>query len=737
MYFWSLLLALLLGFLSVMPVKAQESQAISLGEVVVTATKTETAIKDAPASVTVITKKDMEAKHLVTIDKALETEAGVYVKRSKGLMDTLASVTLRGIPYQKRTLILLDGIPINDGYYGGVPWSNFSTESIDRIEVVRGAYSALWGGNAMGGVISLFTELPQKLTYWARAGLGGGESVTQGYRLGFGNRLGDVSFLLGFEKDIDHGYPTTPVLRSPKSGSGALAGGYPMLDPTGTEVKWVVGDKGDNWGRRENYNAALGWAFSPDGFLKLTFQHGWTSYGYGPPHTYVYDPTTSEPAFSGNVSLPDGQYVSVSPSNYIYYTGIGRNQTDLWALNTKNKFGKAEVNFVLGYTKRDKYYTVTKTYTKDYNTADGTLSETKADTFYTDLSTTFPWFARHKLTTGATYRLDKAHTKEYELSFYRDPSSKGDETYRSGGYVGTLGLFAQDKWVLKKNLSLFLGLRYDHWWTYNGYSSVDGSYSSRDTGTVSPKVALVWEPFQDTTLRLSYGKAFRAPNVYELYRTWTSSWGTTYHSNPNLGPEKAYTTEASLSKKLWEKRLELNLSLYHTKLKDLIYRKTVGSDKYYINAGEGEIYGLEAGVKAKPTHWLNLGVNYTRNDTKITSNPADLSSEGKRFVETPPWIWNFNVGIEIPRVTFAFNGHYVGKIYTNEDNSDVAEGVYGAYEKHFVADFKGTVYLPVPSWLAGDKLALSLSVTNLFDEDYFDYYKAPGRSWFLSLELKR
>ncbi|AEH44456.1 TonB-dependent receptor plug [Thermodesulfatator indicus DSM 15286] len=736
MYFWSLFLALILSMFTASQAKAADN-AVSLGEVVVTATKTETPLKDVPASVTVITKKDMEDKHLVTIDKALENEAGVYVRRTKGLMDTLASVTLRGIPYQKRTLILLDGVPINDGYYGGVPWNNLSTYNIDRIEVVRGAYSALWGGNAMGGVVSLFTELPTKLTYWAKGGFGGGESVTQGYRLGLGNRIGDVSFLLGFEKDIDHGYSNSLVLRSPKSGSGTLMGGYPMLDKTGTELKWVVGDKGDNWGRRENYNAALGWTFSPDGFLKLSYQHGWSSYGYGPPHTYVYDPATDEPSFSGNVSLPDGQYVSVKPSNYIYYTGIGRNQTDLWTLNAKNKFGKAETNVTLGYIKRDKYYTTTKTYTKDYYTADGNLAKTKADTFYTDLNSAFDLFANHLLTVGITYRLDKADTKEYDLSFYRDPDSKGDETYRSGGYVGTLGLFAQDKWALRDDLDLFLGLRYDHWWTYNGYSSVDGSYPSRDTGTASPKIALVWNPLQDTTLRLSYGKAFRAPNVYELYRTWVSSWGTTYHANPNLDPEKAYTTELSLTQKLWDGRLNFEASIYSTKLEDLIYRKSVGSDKYYINAGEGRIYGFEAGIKAKPTHWLNLGINYTRNDTKITSNPADPSSEGKRFVKTPPWIWNFNIGIEMPKVTFAFNGHYVGKVYHEEDNSDVAEGVYATSEDYFVADLKTTVYLPTPSWLAGDRLALSLSINNLFDKDYFDYYKAPGRSWFLSLELKR
>ncbi len=725
--FWCLLFLL-------MSSSGLQAEPVSLGKITVTATRTEIPLKEVPASVSVLTRSDLAQKHLRTIDEALKNEAGVYLRRRKGLMDSLASVTLRGIPDQKRTLVLLDGVPINEGYEGEVAWSVLSTEDVARLEVVRGPYSSLWGGNAMGGVVSLFSWLPQRLTCWAKAGIGNGEEVTQSYRLGLGNKLGDFSFLLGFEKDNDLGYPTTPVVRTPKSGSGYLVGGYPTTDPTGEKLKWVVGDKGNNWGKRENYHASLGWAFSQTGLLKISWQHGWTSYGYGPPHTYVKD-ANGTPAFSGKVALPQGEYVSVYPSSFIYYAGIGYQRNDFLVLNFKQGFGSALLRATLGYTGRDSYWT--KPLSGGYYTATGEINLTDVDTYYLDFSATHQLFQKHLVTTGVTFRHDQADVHTRELAFYRDPSSQGVETYQAGGDIENLGLFLQDNWTLRPDWHLIGGIRYDHWWTHGGYAGSPAtveSYPARQTGTLSPKMALVWHPYDTTTLRLSYGKAFRAPNIYELYRTWTSSWGTTYHGNPDLGPERAYSWEFGLSQGWAQDRLHLDLSLFRTRLRGMIYRMSQGSDKYWVNAGTGEIYGLEAAFKVRPRPWCLAELNFTRNDTKVVSNPADPDSEGKRFVKTPPWMWNLHLGLEKSPLSLNLWGHYVGKIFYEEDNSDVAEGVYGTAESHVVVDLKSSFVLP--AHLPGAQLVLSLAVNNLFDADYWDYYRAPGRTWFLSVELK-
>ena len=133
-------------------------------EMVVTATRTEVSIDRAPASVELIKGKDLKRRNIITLTDALKALPGISVRKSKGLMDSLSQINLRGMPYERRTLIRLDGVPLNGGYYGGIKtfWQGFSKETIDRIEVAKGPFSSLYGGNAMGGAVSIFTRMPKK-----------------------------------------------------------------------------------------------------------------------------------------------------------------------------------------------------------------------------------------------------------------------------------------------------------------------------------------------------------------------------------------------------------------------------------------------------------------------------------------------------------------------------------------------------------------------------------------------
>ena len=73
----------------------------------------------------------------------------------------------------KDNLILVDGVPQNDANNGQVNWTMIDTESIERIEVLRGPYSSLHGGNAMGGVVSIFTRMPERTGATLKVGVGG------------------------------------------------------------------------------------------------------------------------------------------------------------------------------------------------------------------------------------------------------------------------------------------------------------------------------------------------------------------------------------------------------------------------------------------------------------------------------------------------------------------------------------------------------------------------------------
>ncbi len=734
--FWILGLCLLL--LSSSPlIRAEEL--VSLGEVVVTATRTEVPISQAPASVTVIGKKDLESKKVVSVDDAIRHETGIFVHRRKGIMDAVASVTLRGVPYQKRTLIMIDGVPINNGYSSGVSWATLSTDEVEKIEIVRGPYSSLWGGNAMGGAINIITRLPEKFTFWSKGGFGGGNEITHSYRIGVGDRVGRFSFLAGYEQDDTSGYPTIPVYKDEryfKSGTGTLSGGYASTDPTGEYLRWIVGDKGDNSGDRQNYYLLLGIRFHENGYLKFNFQHGVQSYDYEPPHTYLTD-TSGNPAFSGNVTLPDNQYVSVRPYDFISYAGIGNYKTDFYSIKYKDKFNEITV----AYLNSDSYYTKPNSVATYDNDGPGEKNTTQTDTYYFDFKTSFPLAKRYLFTTGATFRHDIAEVGTYNLSAYRNADTELEKTYLAEGEADTFGAFLQNSVTITDSLALFLGLRYDHWWTHDGRSGNINNieeYPSRNDGTFSPKVVLVYYPNELTTLRISGGKAFRPPNIYELYRTWTW-YGWTYHSNPYLDPEIGWSVETGIERWLLEKRCKAGLTIFKTWLYDLIYRRSDPStkEKFWVNAGKGEIFGIEGEIFIRPFSWLSVKTNYTRNDTKIVKNDAASESVGKRFTDVPPWIWNFSLSAENRIFTASILGHWVGKVFNEDDNSDVAEGVYGTSEEYFVLDFKGTLYLPKFSLLGSTvKSDISFSVNNVFDEEYWDYYLAPGRTWFLEINLK-
>ena len=138
-----------------------EEGALELEEVVVTATRVERLITDIPASVSVITREEIEKSYARAVDDLLRREAGVLVRRSRGLAFTgPIAVRMRGTGDTARVLILKDGVPLNTRYEasGGILLNEMSLQDIERIEIVRGPASALYGSSAMGGVINIITR---------------------------------------------------------------------------------------------------------------------------------------------------------------------------------------------------------------------------------------------------------------------------------------------------------------------------------------------------------------------------------------------------------------------------------------------------------------------------------------------------------------------------------------------------------------------------------------------------
>ena len=135
------------------PVFAQD---ITLPETVITANRLDTPLEQVGSSMSVISSGDLEKRQLRTVSDALRDVPGFSVSRSGGV-GSLTSVRLRGTE-ANQSLVVIDGVRVNDPGGNGYDFNSLRTSEIDRIEVLRGPASVLWGSDAIGGVINIVTR---------------------------------------------------------------------------------------------------------------------------------------------------------------------------------------------------------------------------------------------------------------------------------------------------------------------------------------------------------------------------------------------------------------------------------------------------------------------------------------------------------------------------------------------------------------------------------------------------
>jgi vitamin B12 transporter len=135
---------------------ASKNQPQKLPPVVVTATRIEQPVSEIGTTVSVVDQSQIQSQQLQSIDNVLRQVPGVTVTQS-GSPGTVAEVLIRGAS-PSQTLIMLDGVEVNTGATGGADISNLTTDNLDRVEVLRGAGGALYGSQAIGGVVNMITQ---------------------------------------------------------------------------------------------------------------------------------------------------------------------------------------------------------------------------------------------------------------------------------------------------------------------------------------------------------------------------------------------------------------------------------------------------------------------------------------------------------------------------------------------------------------------------------------------------
>ncbi len=210
---------LLLTLLVVFPsFSLAQDEEVTLETVVVTATRDTQEIKKVPANVTVISEEKIAASNAKTITDVLEGEVGVVVRNLSGTGKN-AQVDIRGFGETGplNTLVLVDGRRVNEIDLSGVDWTQIPLDQVERIEIVRGSGSVLYGDNAAGGVVNIMTKRPEKPLS------AGGEVMIGSYHYNMesgsvSGKWGPLSAILSADYSSTDGYRHNQFLRAKNVG---------------------------------------------------------------------------------------------------------------------------------------------------------------------------------------------------------------------------------------------------------------------------------------------------------------------------------------------------------------------------------------------------------------------------------------------------------------------------------------------------------------------------------------
>lgn len=698
-------------------------------EMVVTATKTAKDSADAPATVSVVTRKEIEDMNVQSVDESLTYLPGVYTHRPGGHEPSVmgTNVLLRGIPNYSRTLVLVDGQTLNDPYIGAVTWESVPAETVERIEVVPGPFSSLYGGSAMGGVINIITQAPTRRALSLKAGYGSNDFMSGSlvYQDRVGERLGIV-FDYAYKRS--DGYVKDEVLVAPGTTAGTVVTGAQQTTDTYGNTRYLIGDKGENAWDSENIGVKFYLDLPADS--RLTF--GVSRFTYGSFdrnnfNTYLRD-ASGNPVSSGNVTL-SGTTTNLTVRQKDFLTGpdIDVKEQNRYTLEFDKKLGQgAALKATLGYLDIPLYNNLIvpgASATVDGGSATRLLRPNSEASGSIQVS--FPASDRHYLVAGIAAGQREIDTITYSISDWRDADATDAVKNRTGGQDRYFALYAQDEITVTDKVTAYLGGRYDYWTTEGFIEQVTPTayrddYDARSQDYFSPKVSVVYRPQEATTLRASVGSAFHTPVLRDTFGWWTPSTGKIYEPNPDLKPETVTSWEVGAEQQVGTGTL-LRATYFENYLKDLIYRTEDATTQSIANAGKAEVKGIELEVRQRIGNGLTAFVNATFNDPKITENAAKPATEGKYMTQTPRKM--ANIGVQGGRGPWSgsLTGHYVGKIYGNDENKDTYSGVYGSYDAYFVVNAK-------VAYAVRKGLKLSLSADNLLDREYYASSKAMGRA---------
>ncbi|MCR4299577.1 MAG: TonB-dependent receptor [Gallionella sp.] len=737
-----------------MPVFAADDAAVQdqLGEVSVYGERP-AAFRNITTSTEAASKALIESTNVINTEDAVKYLPSIQIrKRFIGDRNAILASRNAGTLDSARSLVYADNVLVSmllgNSYSYAPRWWFVSPQEIERVDVSYGAHSAAYAGNAAGVVMVMKSRMPEKFEAYADAQafsqsfkLYGTDETYNGARAGafLGNRNGDLRWTLSFGHLDNTGHPMSfsNSARKTANTGGTVVSGYHWDKDAKNADRVVFGATGIDHSLQDNAKVKLAYDFSPGS--RLTYTLGfWRSDSDASVQSYLRD-AAGNPVYSGNVNIDGATYAlaatAMQPSkrleehlmNSLAWRYDKKQESD-WAFEaalTKYNFGKDTTRKPTvalpaaagGGAGQVQLLDGTGWHTADVR-ADWSPERGKLG---------------HDVAFGYHYDQHTLNDRTYANTDWL----AGDATTVNAGSTGkteTQGFYVQDAIQMGQDMKLTLGLRQEQWRAFSGTmtnTTTTLAYSERKENFSSPKLSLAWVATEEWLLRGSLSRAARFPTVTELFQGAIS--GTSIINNdPNLKPEKILAGELAAERDLGAGNLRI--SLFQDDVTDYLTRQTnttvTPSVTNIQNVDKVRIRGMETSMQRRNAFMqgLDLTGSLTFADSAILANVKSPASVGKKMLRIPDWratlaaTWHAD-----DRMDFTLAGRYSGKQYSQLDNSDINDGVYGGVSRFFVMDAKFNYKLD-------KRLSMSVGVDNLNNEKYYAAHPYTQRTWIAQIK---
>ena len=609
--------------------------ALSLEELsniqVYTASKHMQNASDAPASITVVDSNEIQRFGYRNLADILRGVPGFYLTYDRDY----TFVGVRGFgrlgDWNSRILVLIDGHRINNNVLGQAMLGNeflVDVDMIERVEIVRGPSSSLYGANAFFAVINVITRTTKQVKDWELSFQTGSFGTYEG-RATYGHQFHGLGVLFsGTFYDSKGQRLFFPEFNSPATNNGITS------DTDYESYKHIL--------------ATLT-------FRGFTLQGLFSTRDKGVPTAY-FGGVFNDP---GDFNVDSHQYVNLD-----YQHSIRK-----WQLDAHTSYDQARLQGPVPEAPvmaRDPVVLDTFSFRGNWWTGEVKVSG--------DL------LERNHVTLGSEIR-DNLRQDQGDLL---NPPNVFSEEPNSSLITA---LYAQDELSITSRLTLNAGVRYDHYSTFGG--------------TTNPRLALIYRPTSKTTLKLLYGDAFSAPDVYEI----SPDFGSFYDDNLKLQPEHIQSFEARVQQRLGQ-YFQLSSGVYRNRIDDLITLVSVPTDGnfQYQNNGNAQATGMDLEFTGRATNGLQGKASFDYVDAyNDSAGHPSLDNSPRRLAK-----FNLTVPLIEQSLLLGVDGQFLGRRLTLSQDSLSSYQVFNLtllgheFKKH---------------------LDVAASVFNVLDKKYFD----PGR----------